>query len=101
MKKLLNRKYEILSLVKPQFEARKNEVGRGGIIKDSKIHQRICEELMLWFKQNFDYEECNHKVYPEKTEIVNVTEHGAGYGVMVYEGYIGEDKVLFTAEDVY
>ena len=59
MKKLLNRKYEILSLVKPQFEARKNEVGRGGIIKDSGIHKRICEELIFWFKQNFDYEYLN------------------------------------------
>ena len=54
VKKLLNRKFEILSLVKPQFEARKNEVGRGGIIKDSRIHNRICEELMFWFRQNFD-----------------------------------------------
>ena len=56
VKKLLNRKFEILSLVKPQFEARKNEVGRGGIIKDSRIHKRICEELMFWFRQNFNYE---------------------------------------------
>ena len=59
VKKLLNSKYEILSLVKPQFEAKKNEVGRGGIIKDSRIHNRIFEELMFWFKQNFDYEYLN------------------------------------------
>ena len=56
VKKLLNRKFEILCLIKPQFEAKKNEVGRGGIIKDSKIHNRICEELMFWFRENFDYE---------------------------------------------
>ena len=43
----------------PHFEARKNEVGRGGIIKDSRIHDRICEELIFWFKQNFDYEYLN------------------------------------------
>ena len=54
VKKLLNRKFEILSLIKPQFEAKKKEVGRGGIIKDSKIHNRICEELMFWCRQNFD-----------------------------------------------
>jgi len=66
-----------------------------------KLFQDRPYRLRRQIKQNFDYDECNHKVYPEKTEIVNVTEHGAGYGVMVYEGYIGEDKVLFTAEDVY
>ena len=59
VKKLLKRKFEILSLIKPQFEAKKNEVGRGGIIKDSKIHNRICEELSFWFRQNFDCEHLN------------------------------------------
>ena len=59
VKNLLNRKFEILSLIKPQFEAKKTEVGRGGIIKDSRIHNRICEELISWFKQNFDYEYLN------------------------------------------
>ena len=59
LKELLNNKFEILALIKPQFEARKNEVGRGGIIKDSKVHKRICDELTIWFRQNFKHKSVN------------------------------------------
>ena len=59
VKELLKKKFEILTLIKPQFEARKNEVGRGGIIRDSKVHKRICEELRIWFKRNFEYKALN------------------------------------------
>ncbi|HRN77811.1 MAG TPA: TlyA family RNA methyltransferase [Candidatus Dependentiae bacterium] len=36
---------QLLVLIKPQFEARKEDVGRGGIIKDSKIHQEVVERV--------------------------------------------------------
>ncbi len=36
----------LLTLIKPQFEAERHEVGRGGIIKDSKIHQRVVEQVI-------------------------------------------------------
>lgn len=35
----------IISLVKPQFEAGRSAVGKGGIIRDSGIHQRVLDEL--------------------------------------------------------
>ena len=35
----------LIVLIKPQFEARKEEVGRGGIIKDAKIHQEVIERV--------------------------------------------------------
>ena len=56
--------------------------------------------LRRQLKQNFD-ELGEIKVYPEKTKITDVRESCIGYGVLIYEGRIGEDKVLFTAEDVY
>lgn len=36
---------KLLVLIKPQFEARKEDVGRGGIIKDEKIHQQVIERV--------------------------------------------------------
>lgn len=36
---------KLVVLIKPQFEARKEEVGRGGIIKDSKIHAEVIERV--------------------------------------------------------
>lgn len=50
---LLNRKFEILSLIKPQFEAAKNLLGRGGIIKDPELHSQICEDIRTWFVEEF------------------------------------------------
>lgn len=38
----------IVALVKPQFEARRDEVGRGGIIKDPAIHARVLGRTITW-----------------------------------------------------
>ena len=35
----------IVSLIKPQFEAKRQEVRRGGVIKDPEVHARIVEEI--------------------------------------------------------
>ena len=35
---------DVVALVKPQFEAGRNEVGRRGIITDQSIHRRVVEE---------------------------------------------------------
>ncbi len=48
---LLNRDSGIvIGLIKPQFETSKNEIKKGGIIKDEKVHQRICSDFEKWFK---------------------------------------------------
>jgi len=38
----------LLALVKPQFEAERSEVGKGGVIKDSRVHARILSRFILW-----------------------------------------------------
>jgi 23S rRNA (cytidine1920-2'-O)/16S rRNA (cytidine1409-2'-O)-methyltransferase len=38
----------IVALVKPQFEAERGEVGRGGVIRDARVHARIVGRLLLW-----------------------------------------------------
>ena len=39
----------ILGLIKPQFEASKNEIQKGGIILSPIIHKRICNDFENWF----------------------------------------------------
>lgn len=39
----------ILALIKPQFEAGKGKVGKGGVIRDSAIHAEIIEDLRVFF----------------------------------------------------
>lgn len=38
----------IAALVKPQFEARREEVGKGGIIRDPKVHARVLGRVIVW-----------------------------------------------------
>jgi 23S rRNA (cytidine1920-2'-O)/16S rRNA (cytidine1409-2'-O)-methyltransferase len=38
----------ILALVKPQFEAHRSEVGKGGIIKDPVVHARVLGRVAVW-----------------------------------------------------
>ena len=46
----------IVVLIKPQFESKKNETKKG-VVKDSEIHLRICNEIKKWFEN-----ECNCEV---------------------------------------
>ena len=50
--KFLAPKGEIIALIKPQFEAGKGNVGKGGVIRDVAAHKKIVESLLLFFKQN-------------------------------------------------
>jgi 23S rRNA (cytidine1920-2'-O)/16S rRNA (cytidine1409-2'-O)-methyltransferase len=36
---------DVIALVKPQFEAGRHDVGRGGIVDDPAVHDRVLEEV--------------------------------------------------------
>jgi 23S rRNA (cytidine1920-2'-O)/16S rRNA (cytidine1409-2'-O)-methyltransferase len=38
----------LLALIKPQFEAGKAEVGKGGVVRDAAVHARVCDEVAAW-----------------------------------------------------
>ena len=38
----------LAALIKPQFEAGRDEVGKGGVVRDPAIHQRVCDEVASW-----------------------------------------------------
>lgn len=38
----------LIALIKPQFEAGREEVGKGGVVRDPAIHQRVCDEVRDW-----------------------------------------------------
>ena len=39
---------KLVALVKPQFEAGRGEVGKGGVVRDPAIHARVCDEATAW-----------------------------------------------------
>ncbi len=38
----------LLALVKPQFEAEREEIGKGGVVKDPAVHERVCQAAARW-----------------------------------------------------
>lgn len=39
---------KLVALVKPQFEAGREEVGKGGVVRDPAVHERVCRQAAEW-----------------------------------------------------
>jgi len=59
--KLARKGAKLVALVKPQFEAGRSEVGKGGVVRDRQVHDRVCREAAEW-------------VAAQGWEVVGVTE---------------------------
>lgn len=42
---------KLVALVKPQFEAGRDEVGKGGVVRDPTVHQRVCAQVRNWVEK--------------------------------------------------
>ncbi|WP_294252486.1 TlyA family RNA methyltransferase [uncultured Sphingomonas sp.] len=40
----------LAALIKPQFEAGRDEVGKGGVVRDPAVHERVCAEVAAWLE---------------------------------------------------
>lgn len=38
----------LVALIKPQFEARREEVGKNGVVRDPAVHERVCADVQDW-----------------------------------------------------
>ncbi len=41
----------LVALIKPQFEVGRDEVGKGGVVRDPRLHSRVCEEALAWVEE--------------------------------------------------
>jgi 23S rRNA (cytidine1920-2'-O)/16S rRNA (cytidine1409-2'-O)-methyltransferase len=46
--KLAKARAKLIALVKPQFEAGRQEVGKGGVVRDPAVHERVCAAAAEW-----------------------------------------------------
>jgi 23S rRNA (cytidine1920-2'-O)/16S rRNA (cytidine1409-2'-O)-methyltransferase len=46
VKALVTRDARGVALIKPQFEAGKEQVGKGGVVRDRSVHERVIEEVL-------------------------------------------------------
>lgn len=50
--KLIANKAYMISLIKPQFEAERSDVPKGGVIIDDIVHQDVCNDIKQWMIMN-------------------------------------------------
>ncbi|WP_377888576.1 TlyA family RNA methyltransferase [Alkalihalobacillus sp. R86527] len=46
LKSIFETSGEVIALVKPQFEAGRDDVGKKGIVRDKKVHQRVLDNMI-------------------------------------------------------
>jgi 23S rRNA (cytidine1920-2'-O)/16S rRNA (cytidine1409-2'-O)-methyltransferase len=49
----LNSKADVIALIKPQFEAGKKYVGKGGIVRDPEVHRQVLENVLASAMDNY------------------------------------------------
>ena len=49
--KLIKSDGKIITLIKPQFEAEKKDIKRGGIVKDEKVYEQVIEKIKTGMKE--------------------------------------------------
>lgn len=49
--RLLTPAAQVVALVKPQFEAGREDVGKGGVVRDDRVHRRVIEETLALAQQ--------------------------------------------------
>ncbi|RKQ37746.1 TlyA family RNA methyltransferase [Oceanobacillus halophilus] len=53
--RLISKNSDIIALIKPQFEARRDQVGDKGIVRDKKVHEEVLNDI-IQFAEKEHYE---------------------------------------------
>lgn len=88
--KILGDEGVVVALIKPQFEAGKENVGKKGVVKDPKVHREVIDKVLA-FARSLDF-----KVLALDYSPIKGPEGNREY--LMYLGKVGEDKV--TEEEV-
>ncbi len=72
LKEIVTPKGDLICLVKPQFEAGREHVQRGGVVKDSVTHQHVLEDLMRFAQDQLKLSVVNATFSPIKGPAGNI-----------------------------
>ena len=45
----------LVALIKPQFEVEKKDVQRGGVVRDNRLHNNVCEKINSWLEEDMHW----------------------------------------------
>jgi len=61
LKTILQNNSHVITLIKPQFEAKKEQVGKKGIIRDTKTHEEVLNNFIAFANgENFEIQDIIH-----------------------------------------
>ena len=46
---------ELIALIKPQFEVGKGRVGKGGVVRDPRLHREVCCSISQWLSKEMGW----------------------------------------------
>ena len=98
IKRLMNPDYhEIVALIKPQFEAGKEEVPKSGVIKDKNIHVKVIKNIL-------DFA-CTLSLFPVDLTYSPIKGPAGNIEYLVYlvnkQGTLAEDKITMVVDKAY
>ena len=85
---------EVVALIKPQFEAGREQVGKKGVVRDKKIHAQVIEKI-LSFAENLGYKICGLDYSPIKGPEGNI-EYLAHMKIFSEQEINWREKILET-----
>ena len=95
LKTLLADNAEAVCLIKPQFEAGREQVGKKGVVKDKSVHVKVVEEII-----NFIINECEMTVLNLDYSPIKGPQGNIEYLVHILKNNIGENRAQFSSEDI-
>ena len=70
--KILKKNAILIILIKPQFEAGKEQVGKGGVVRDSAVHQEVIENVQRFGTETLGFTWNGHCTSPIKGPAGNI-----------------------------
>lgn len=56
----------MIALIKPQFEVGRENVGKGGVVRDPALHQAVCTDMQAWLNEQEGWTACGLTESPIK-----------------------------------
>ena len=83
---------QMVALVKPQFEAGREKVGKGGIVRDKSVHREVVENVVK-YAENADLRPCGLSYSP-------ITGAKGNIEYLLYMKKTSDEDVLLKEEDI-